>query len=230
VVRTGDRRDSTQVFEFVKAHRAVYPIATMCRVLEVSTSGYYAWCKRVPSPRALEDEVLCERIVELHRLSRDTYGALRMHADLRDDGFHIGRKRVARLMRLRHLRGVCRHRFIRTTQRDRDARLAPDLVDRNFSASGPDQLWVADITYVPTWAGFLFVAVVLDAWSRRIVGWAMDQQLAHAARARCDGDGVAASTTDQRHPSLRSRHAVHLDRLRPPLPRSRRASLDGLGR
>ena len=161
----------------MKAHRAVYPIATMCRVLEVSTSGYYAWCKRVPSPRAREDAVLCERIVELHRLSRDTYGALRMHADLRDEGFRIGRKRVARLMRLRCLRGVCRRRFVRTTQRDRDARLAPDLVDRDFSASGPDQLWVADITYVPTWAGFLFVAVVLDAWSRRIVGWAMASNL-----------------------------------------------------
>jgi putative transposase len=161
----------------VKAYRAVYPIATMCRVLEVSTSGYYAWLQRQPSARSVADAALGERIVQLHRASRDTYGAVRIHADLRDEGVCVGRKRVARLMRLHRLRGVCRRRFIRTTRRDRDARLAPDLVERNFTAMTPNQLWVADITYVPTWAGFLFVAVVLDAWSRRIVGWAMAQNL-----------------------------------------------------
>jgi len=161
----------------VKAHQALYPIATMCRVLEVSTSGYYAWCKRVPSARAQSDAVLGQQIVELHDRSRKIYGAPKLHADLKDLGVHVGRKRVARLMNLHGIVGVSRRKGCRTTRRDRDARPAPDLVERNFTATAADQLWVADITYVPTWAGFLFVAVVLDAWSRRIVGWSMATHL-----------------------------------------------------
>jgi putative transposase len=161
----------------VKAHQAVYPIATMCRVLEVSTSGYYAWRKRVPSARAHKDAILGAKIVELHKLSREIYGAPKLHADLRELGIGVGRKRVARIMQRLGIKGVCRQKGCTTTWRNKDARPAPDLVERNFSATGPDQLWVADITYVPTWAGFLFVAVVLDAWSRRIVGWSMATNL-----------------------------------------------------
>jgi putative transposase len=149
----------------------------MCRVLEVSTSGYYAWLKRSRSKREREDEALTERIKQIHRRSKGTYGAPRIHANLAKEGVHVGRKRVARLMRVAGIQGVSRRRRYGTTQRRTDARPAPDLVERNFSAKGPDELWVADITYVSTWSGWLYLAVVMDAWSRRIVGWAMTTDL-----------------------------------------------------
>ncbi len=149
----------------------------MCRVLQVSSSGYYAWCTREPSERAVADEALQNRIAEIHKDSRGTYGVPRIHAELAADGVRVGRKRVSRLMYRAGIEGVSRRRRAWTTRRDRDARPAPDLVDRDFSAQGPDQLWVADITYVPTWAGFLYLAVVVDAWSRRVVGWSMANHL-----------------------------------------------------
>lgn len=152
-------------------------MATQCRALEVSTSGYYAWLRRKPSLRAREDERLRTRLRELHSLSRGIYGAPRLWEDLLEEGERLGRKRVARLMRVEGLRGVSRRKGVRTTRRDRDQRPAPDLVERNFTATGPDRLWVADITYVPTWSGFLYLAVVLDVWSRRVVGWAMRTHL-----------------------------------------------------
>lgn len=159
------------------AHQAVHPIATMCRVLGVSPSGYYAWRQRPLSVRARADVKLSAEIQAIHRESRGTYGAPRVHAELAARGLHIGRKRVARVMRGAGLHGVSRRKQFRTTVRDKAARPAPDLVDRQFTASGPDRLWVADITYVPTWAGFLFLAVVVDAWSRRVIGWAMETHL-----------------------------------------------------
>lgn len=149
----------------------------MCRVLGISTSGYYAWAGRPPSKRACEDEVLSKRIEAIHHQSRGTYGRPRVHAELKEEGVRIGCKRVTRLMRQAGLQGVSRRKRCRTTVRDRAARPAPDLVERHFTVEGPDKLWVADITYIPTWAGFLFLAVVLDAWSRRIVGWAMATHL-----------------------------------------------------
>lgn len=150
----------------------------MCRVLQVSTSGFYAWLERPPSTRALADAVLTQRIRQIHTACDGVYGSPNIHAELRDEGTRVGRKRVARLMRQAGLRGVSRRRrFIVTTQRDRRQRPAPDLVNRQFIADGPDRLWVADMTYVPTWAGFLFLAIVLDVWSRRIVGWAIDEQM-----------------------------------------------------
>lgn len=155
----------------------MYPIATMCRVLGVSTSGYYAWRKRSPSERALSDRELTEKIQHFHRRSDGTYGAPRIQADLAAEGLSVSRKRVARLMREAGLEGVSRRRKTRTTKRDDSKRPAPDLVERDFTADGPDRLWVADITYVPTWAGFLYLAVVVDAWSRRVVGWAMATHL-----------------------------------------------------
>lgn len=161
----------------MKAHRAEYPIATMARVLEVSTSGYYAWLKRGPSKRARRDAWLLERIETIHEESRGTYGAPRIHAELQDQGIRVGRKRVARLMREAGLQGVSRRRRTQTTRRSEGSRPAPDLVDRDFVVTGPDRLWVADITYVPTWAGFLYLAVVMDAWSRRVVGWHMATHL-----------------------------------------------------
>jgi putative transposase len=158
-------------------NQARYPIATMCRLLGVSTSGYYAWRDRRPSRRATDDAALVERIRAIHGRSRGTYGAPRIHAELAAAGTHVGRKRVARLMRSVGLAGVSRRRGVRTTQRREGARPAPDLVERDFTAERPDRLWVADITYVSTWAGFLYLAVVLDAFSRRVVGWAMANHL-----------------------------------------------------
>jgi putative transposase len=161
----------------VSANQAIFSIRAMCRVLEVSASGYYAWRQRMMSVRAKDDEQLQQRIRTIHLLSRQTYGAPRVHAELQEQGSHVGRKRVARLMRAASLQGVSRRKFIRTTRRDRSARPAPDLVDRKFIADTPNSLWVADITYVPTWAGFLYLAVVLDVWSRKIVGWSMATDL-----------------------------------------------------
>ena len=161
----------------MKSHQAAYDIATMCRMLEVSTSGYYGWRERPPSARRRRDGALLERILAIHAGSRGTYGAPRVHAELRAEGERVGRKRVSRLMRAAGIVGVSRRRFVTTTVRDEGAPLASDLVQRDFEAVGPNRLWVADITYVPTWAGFLYLAVVLDAWSRRIVGWAMATHL-----------------------------------------------------
>ena len=156
----------------MSSQEAQYSVATMSRLLEVSRSGFYTWAQRGPSQRARQDSVLSAGIQRIHEYSRGTYGAPRIHAELAFEGTHIGRKRVARLMREKGLRGVSRRKWTTTTVRDRAAVLAPDLVKRDFRAQGPNRLWVADITYVPTWAGFLYVAVVLDAWSRRVVGWA----------------------------------------------------------
>jgi putative transposase len=155
----------------------MHRIATMCRALGVSPGGFYARLRRPPSARARADGELSARIAEIHRRSRATYGAPRIHAELKEQGIRVGCKRVARLMRAAELKGVSRRNWIITTVRDRAARPAPDLVERNFSAPAPNHLWVADITYIPTWAGFLYLAVVLDAFSRKIVGWAMETYL-----------------------------------------------------
>ena len=150
----------------------------MCRLLGVSASGFYAWDERPLSKRALADIALSVKIRAIHRGSRECYGVPRIHAELADDyGIYVGKKRVARLMRAAGLRGVSRRRFVRTTVADMYADLPPDLVDRNFRISELDRLWVADITYVPTWAGFLYLAIVLDACSRKLVGWAMENHL-----------------------------------------------------
>ena len=159
------------------ANQATFSISTMCKSLGVSRSGFYAWRERSPSARAVADAELMERIAAIHRDSRETYGAPRIHAELADDGVQIGRKRVERLMKAAGLKGVSRRKFVTTTVRDQRVRPAKDLVDRGFYAAAPNLLWVADITYVPTWAGFLYLAVVLDAFSRRIVGWATGRNL-----------------------------------------------------
>jgi putative transposase len=162
----------------VSANQASSPVRLMCRVLGVSASGYYAWRERPPSSRAIGDRVLTERIRVIHAASDYTYGSPNIHAELRDEGMRVGRKRVARLMRQAAIRGVSRRRaFVVTTRRDPNRRPAPDLVKRQFIAASANQLWVADMTYVPTWAGFIFLAIVLDVWSRRIVGWAIGEQM-----------------------------------------------------
>lgn len=155
----------------------MHRVATMCRLLDVSTSGYYAWRSRGPSRRRREDQKLTEAIRAIHEESRGTYGAPRIHVELAEQGIRVGRKRVARLMRAAGLVGASRRKGIRTTVRRAGAQPASDLVQRNFKAEGPNQLWVADITYIPTWTGFLFLAVVLDVFSLRVVGWSMANDL-----------------------------------------------------
>ncbi len=150
----------------------------MCRVLGLSPSGYYAWLKRKPSARTRRDEELTARIEAIWRENRRVYGRPRIFAELKEDGERVGEKRVGRLMKEAGIWGASRRRRgPKTTRRNEDARPAPDLVDRDFTADGPDRLWVTDITYIPTWAGFLYLAVVVDAFSRRVVGWSMASHL-----------------------------------------------------
>ena len=166
------------MFRFIQAEQAGCPVAFMCARLGVSTGGYSAWRVRRPSARAVADAGLTATIRAIHAGSRGTYGAPRVHAELAEaHGIRCGRKRVARLMRRADLVGVCRRRGARTTRRDETTRPSDDLVHRSFAATGPDRLWVADITYLPTWQGFLYLAVILDAFSRRVVGWAMADHL-----------------------------------------------------
>jgi putative transposase len=162
----------------VKANQATHSVGTMCRVLKISRSGYYAWCDRPMSARARRDLWLTEKIEEIHRRSRGVYGSPMIHAELADDyGVRVGRKRVARLMREAGLRGASLRRFVITTTSDPKAKRPPDLVERRFFAEAPNRLWVADITFIPTWSGFLYLAMVLDVYSRRVVGWAMETHL-----------------------------------------------------
>ena len=177
-------------------NQAAYPIATMCRVLGVSSSGYYAWAKRQPSQRVQADAALLSEIRAVHTASHGTYGAPRIHVELREKGIRVSRKRVARLMAAAGLVGASRRKFVTTTIQG-DGRPAPDLVDRNFTADQPNLLWVADITYVPTGAGFLYLAVVLDACSRRIVGWSMATSL--ATKLVLDALDMALATRRPKH-------------------------------
>jgi putative transposase len=166
-------------FRFIEREKATYSVVRLCRVLGVSPSGYWAWRKRQPSCRARTDERLTQRIQLIHQASRGTYGVPRIHAELASTGARCGRKRIARLMRTAGLSGCHRRRQRRmyTTRRDPRATPAPDLVERRFVATAPYQLWVADITAVPTTEDFLYLAVILDVFSRRVVGWSMAAHL-----------------------------------------------------
>jgi putative transposase len=170
----------------MKTNQADSKVTTMCRVLGVSKSGYYAWRNRVPAKRTRENEALARRIGEIHAASDATYGAPKIWRELRDAGdanfdakwARVGRHRVAQLMRKARLRGVSRRRgFVVTTQRAAGAPGAPDLVNRKFVAEAPNRLWVSDITYVSTWAGFLYLAIVLEVFSRKVVGWSIGEDL-----------------------------------------------------
>ena len=165
-------------FKLIEAERASFSVPLMCRMLGVSRSGYYDWRGRAPSQRQRTDARLTERIHQIYERSRRTYGYPRVHAELRAMGIRCGRKRVARLMRKAGLQGCLRaRRRRRTTRRDGSTVPASDLVCRNFAAVAPDRLWVADITYVKTEEGFLYLSFVLDAYSRKLVGWAMATHL-----------------------------------------------------
>jgi len=165
------------LYRFIAAEKANHSISLMCRLLGVSRSGFHAWQRRPRSDRALADAWLSERIASIHREGRGTYGARRVHAALRQQGIYVGRKRVARLMRAGRLSGMVPRKRARTTIRVPGVRPAADLVGRDFAPSAPNQLWVADIKYVPTTAGWVYLAAVVDCFSRRVVGWSMRDDL-----------------------------------------------------
>jgi putative transposase len=167
-------------FRVIDEERAHHPVSRLCRALGVTRAGYHAWRKRPPSARAVADERLLAQIREAHAASRGTYGVPRLHAELRAKGVCVSRKRIARLMRAARLEGVSRRRSRRSLMAAAaaEAQAAPDLVRRVFRAERLDELWLADITYLPTHEGWLFLAVVIDACSRRIVGWSMRDDLA----------------------------------------------------
>ena len=215
----------------MKANQATFPVRVMSRLLGVSASGFYAWLQRPLSARAVADIGLTALIHAIHRRSNGAYGAPSIHAELADDhDRRVGKKRVARLMRAANLRGLHPRRFVTTTIGDPVADRALDHVDRHFAAEGPDRLWVADITYIPTWAGFLYLAVVLDVWSRRIVGWAIEPHLKTRARPERPEHGPDATAPSGRHPSFGSRLSVHQLRVRQTRSGSWRDAVDGVHR
>ena len=164
-------------FRFIAAEKASYSISLLCRVLGVSRSGFHAWERRPPSDRELGDAWIAERVRAIHAESRGTYGARRVHAALCHRGVRVGRKRVERLMRTLGLSGLIPKRYRRTTIRVPGVRVADDLVDRGFTPSAPNELWCADIKYVRSWQGWLYLAAVMDCYSRRVVGWSMRPDL-----------------------------------------------------
>jgi putative transposase len=172
-------------FAFVSAEQVAFPVAVMCRVLAVSTSGYYAWKERPGSSRSRRDLELGDRVRAAHSASSGRYGSPRVHAELRASGEKVGRKRVARLMKEAGLAGRMRRRFRKTTDSNHPFPIAPDVLERDFTAIAPNQAWVTDITYLWTSEGWLYLAVMLDLFSRRVVSWAtsatIDRHLALAA-------------------------------------------------
>ena len=186
-------------FRLIEAEKAQHPVSLLCSVLGLTRAGYYAWRRRGPSRRTLGDAELSSLIGRVFVESLETYGAPRVHAELREaHGIRVGRKRVARLMRQLELEGVSRRgKRRRTTIPDPAAPPAPDLVGRRFTADRPNELWLADITYLPTREGWLFLAVVLDAYSRRIVGWSMRDDL----KAELVVDALGMAVTRRKPPA-----------------------------
>ncbi len=165
-------------FRFVVAERAQHKVSRLCAVVGVTRQGFYAWLGRDPSARDVRDQQLKELIADAYEKSWRTYGVPRMHAELRDQGIQVAKKRVARLMRELGIEGVSRRRSRkRTTIQAEAAKAAPDLLERRFAADRPDQVWVADITYIPTHEGWLFLGAVVDLCSRKVVGWSMRADL-----------------------------------------------------
>lgn len=160
-------------FEFIRVEKAHYPVRVLCRVLEVSRSGYYAFEKHVPSAREVLDGQLIPEIKEAHRRSRRTYGSPRILQELRANDRRVGRKRIARLMRKEQIVGKRARRFCRTTDSGHDHPVAENVLDRRFTVDRPNEAWVTDITYIRTNEGWLYLAAILDLFSRRVVGYAM---------------------------------------------------------
>ena len=177
----------------IAAHVGAYTVALMCRVLGVAPSGYYAWLKCPTSKRAKQDEMLQPHVRAAFQTSKQRYGSPRVHAELRAQGHCVGRKRVARLMREAGLRARSRRRFRHTTLSKHREPLAPNVVARQFEVTSPNQVWVSDLTYLPTQTGFAYLAVILDLFARRVVGWAVSDNL----------DATVAVTALQRALALR---------------------------
>ncbi len=193
------------IFAFITSESGHFPTAWMCRRLGVSTSGYHRWNCRKPSRRSRRDNVLRLKIRAYHSASRYRYGSPRIQDDLIAEGEHVSRKRVARLMREMGLYGRLPKRWKRTTQSNHDEGYAPNLVKQNFHAARPNELWMADISYVRTWAGWMFLAVIIDAFSRRVVGYAIDDHM------RADlAIAALAMAVERRRPSAGLVH--HSDR------------------
>jgi putative transposase len=164
-------------FAFISAEKAQYSVSLLCSVLEVSRSGYYAWCTRPPSQRAIDDRELAEDIRNIHDSSKQRYGSPRIHEELAANDTRVGRKRVARLMKENGLNARIKRRFVKTTDSKHDFPIAPNLLQRDFTADAPNEVWVGDITYLDTREGWLYLAVLIDLYSRRVVGWAMSERI-----------------------------------------------------
>jgi putative transposase len=164
-------------FGFIQTEKATYPVRVLCRTLLVSASGFYAWCRRGLSPRAREDAILKVEIRAAHAASHRTYGSPRILADLKSNGQRVGRKRVARLMREEGIEGQRKRRFRTTTDSRHSHPVAANHLNRDFSASAPNEVWVSDITYIWTREGWMFLAAIMDLFSRRVVGWSMDSHI-----------------------------------------------------
>jgi putative transposase len=186
-------------FAFIESEKASFPTAFMCRHLGVSKSGFYAWRSRPEPARARDDRRLAVLTREAHEIGRRAYGSPRVHEELKARGVRISRKRVIRLMQEQGLKGKTRQRWVKTTHSKHDFPVAPNLLDRKFEASAPNQRWVGDITYLRTSEGWLFLAVVLDLYSRMVVGWAVSavidrhlvlKALDMAIKRRCPGAGL----------------------------------------
>jgi putative transposase len=164
-------------YVFIAAEKATFPVSVMCSVLEVSRSGYYAWCGRSPSARVQRDRELTAEIRSIHEISERRYGSPRIHEELAANDTHVGRKRVARLMHEDGISARAKRRFVKTTDSNHDLAIAPNLIKRNFYSSAPNKVWVGDITYLDTRQGWLYLAVLIDLFSRRVVGWAMSESI-----------------------------------------------------
>ncbi|XXZ27535.1 IS3 family transposase [Sorangium sp. So ce321] len=186
-------------FEFIDAEKAHYPVLVLCAVLLVSRSGYYGWAKRSESARAKSDAQLSAQIRAVHHKSCGRYGSPRIHAELRARGMRVGKKRVERLMRAQRLAARRKRRFRRTTDSRHNGPSAPNVIERQFDARAPNQVWVTDVTYIPTGEGWLYLAVILDLFSRRVVGWAAS---AFNDRALEDQSAWRGGTTDARFAHL----------------------------
>ena len=164
-------------YEFIRAKEATYGVTEMCRVLEISSSAYYSWRNAPPTRRERDDERLQTAIIAAHEANRRVYGSPRIAAELQAQGEKVGRRRVARLMRQNRISGLQKRRWKRTTDSRHKLPVAENILDRNFQASAPNQVWVGDITYVWTAEGWAYVAVIVDLFSRKVVGWAMRKTL-----------------------------------------------------
>jgi putative transposase len=212
-------------FQFIAEHQDVFPVNHMCKVLNVSRSGYYTWCTRPPSQREMANQKLLEQIKKVHRESDETYGSPRIYHALLKLGRKCSVNRVARLMRRNGIQAKQKRRFKTTTKRNQAHPVAPNRLKRDFTAEQPDQKWLGDITYIPTQEGWLYLAAILDLYTRRIVGWAMAdrmtsaltiQALEMALRQRKPAAGTVfhsdrgSQYTDQKYQALLQAHCIQV--------------------